>query len=109
MDEMFTQGDVEKKVGVSVSSFSDRDVVTPQKAQLAYLIVIVAPIMNSYSVTLPQIQQEVIDEGLDANRLTLQAKVTQTRRVRCECRPTQAGSEAPGCEARSAPFRELPF
>merc|ERR1719183_2097971 len=44
MDEMFAQGDIEKQVGVSVSSFSDRDLVTPQKAQLAYLLVIVAPI-----------------------------------------------------------------
>merc|ERR1711988_522158 len=40
MDEMFAQGDVEKRVGVAVSSFSDRDLVTPQKAQLAYLLVI---------------------------------------------------------------------
>jgi hypothetical protein len=79
MDEMFAQGDVEKQVGVSVSPFADRDLVTPQKAQLAFLLVIVAPIMNSYSVTLPSITQEVIDEGLDNNRQILHSKVTQGR------------------------------
>jgi hypothetical protein len=94
-EELFCQGDIEKQVGVPISPFSDRDLVQPPKAQLAFLHVIVAPIYTQFIFTLREaekgkhgvqkeivdkLEKEVIDEGVEANRQALHNKVLQGAR-----------------------------
>jgi hypothetical protein len=90
-EELFAQGDVEKQVGVPISPFSDRDIVQPQKCQMAYMIVIVYPIVTQYIFTLRSQEgkadikkedvdrndKELIEQGLEATRASLNQKALQ--------------------------------
>lgn len=78
-----------------ISPFSDRDLVQPPKAQLAFLHVIVAPILTQFIFTLREaekgkqgvqkevidhMEKELVDEGVEANRQALHNKVLQGAR-----------------------------
>jgi hypothetical protein len=90
-EELFLQGDVEKQVGVPISPFSDRDIVQPQKCQIAYLVVIVYPIVTQYVFTLrsqegrhdikkddvSRLEKELIEQGIEATRTALNSKALQ--------------------------------
>jgi len=94
-EELFCQGDIEKQVGIPISAFSDRDLVQAPKAQLAFLHVIVAPILTQFIFTLREaekgktgvtkevvdkMERELVDEGVEANRQALHNKVLQGSR-----------------------------
>jgi len=76
-EELFQQGDVEKQMGLPVSPFCDKDSVNTSKCQLGYLMVIVQPLAVSYAVFLndPQVQRDVTQDGLEANRAHLKSWV----------------------------------
>jgi hypothetical protein len=90
-EELFAQGDVEKQVSVPISPFSDRDIVQPQKAQMAFLIVVVYPIVTQFIFTLrsqegrqdikkdevDRLDKELIEQGIEATRTALNQKALQ--------------------------------
>jgi len=75
LQERFLQGDLEKQMGLTVSPFCERDLVNTGKCQLGYLMVIVQPLAVSYSVFLgdAEVQKQLIEDGLEANRVYLRS------------------------------------
>lgn len=75
MGELFLQGDLERQMGLPVSPLCERDILNTSKAQLAYLLVIVQPLAISFTffINNPLVQKQVIEEGLDANRVYLRS------------------------------------
>merc|ERR1719191_1520199 len=84
IEELFLQGDLEKQVGVLVSTFCDRDVVQPDKVELSILMIMTTPFLSAFSLVFDNknwpgakdLQKEVVGE-CEANRLHLQAKLTK--------------------------------
>merc|ERR1719498_1497331 len=75
-EEGFVQGDLEKQLGLQVSPFCDRDALAnTSKVQLGLVVVLVQPLMMAYGVLLnsPEYNQEVTEEGLEANRQYLRS------------------------------------
>lgn len=85
MDELFRQGDEEKKIGITVSTFCDRDVTVSVKVQLARLLLIVCPFLSAFALIYEQkqwpgakeLQKELIDEGEALNRHLLFTKMNK--------------------------------
>merc|ERR1719506_1461012 len=84
IEELFLQGDLEKQVGVLVSTFCDRDVVQPDKVELAILMIMVTPFLSAFALIFDnkswtgakELQKDVVGE-CEANRLHLQAKLSK--------------------------------
>jgi hypothetical protein len=90
-EELFAMGDVEKQVGVPISPFSDRDIVQPQKCQIAFLVVVVYPVVTQYIFTLRSqegkndirkedvdaLEKELVEQGIEATRGALNQKALQ--------------------------------
>lgn len=77
MEELFLQGDLEKQVGVAVSSFCDRDVVSTDKCQLAFSLLIVSPMVSGFALLFSELQKEVVDDGVEMNKQHLQLKLSK--------------------------------
>merc|ERR1719331_1417413 len=84
IEELFLQGDLEKQVGVLVSTFCDRDVVQPDKVELSILMIMVTPFLSAFALVFDnknwpgakELQKDVMGE-CEANRLHLHAKLTK--------------------------------
>jgi hypothetical protein len=84
IEELFLQGDLEKQVGVLVSTFCDRDVVQPDKVELAILMIMTTPFLSAFALVFDNknwpgakdLQKEVVGE-CEANRVHLHAKLTK--------------------------------
>ena len=80
MEEYFQQGDVEKKMGYTISPFYDRSNCNPFIYQLGYMDVVVTPLMTTWTDFLPAIcKQEVITKGLDENKKLIIQKIEETK------------------------------
>jgi hypothetical protein len=85
MEELFQQGDLEKRVGVLVSSFCDRDVVQPDKVQYAILMIIVNPFLSAFSLVYENknwsgakdIEKQMMTDGANYNQTQLQIKLNK--------------------------------
>merc|ERR1712139_364707 len=84
IEELFTQGDLEKQVGVLVSTFCDRDVVQPDKVELSILMIMVTPFLSAFALVFDnknwsgakELQKDVVGE-CENNRLHLMAKLSK--------------------------------
>ena len=80
MEEYFQQGDIEKKMGCTVTPFYDRTQCNPFKYQMGYIEVIVEPLLNTWTDFLPIIvKQEVVNKGLEENKKLIQQKIDDTK------------------------------
>lgn len=69
MEEYYQQGDIEKKMGYTITEGYDRTTCNPFKYQIGYIEVVVEPLMTAWTDFLPLIcKQEVISKGLDENK-----------------------------------------
>lgn len=76
MEEYYQQGDIEKKMGYTVTEGYDRTTCNPFKYQIGYIEVVVEPLMTAWTDFLPLIcKQEVISKGLDENKKLILQKI----------------------------------
>jgi hypothetical protein len=84
IEELFTQGDLEKQVGVLVSTFCDRDVVQPDKVELSILMIMTTPFLSAFALVFDnknwpgakELEKDVVNE-CENNRLHLMAKLSK--------------------------------
>ena len=77
MEEFYQQGDIERKLGCKITPFFDRTTSNPFLFQRGYIDVIVRPIFKTVIQFMPQIKEEVIDNGLDKNREIIEEKLSK--------------------------------
>ncbi|CEL92159.1 unnamed protein product [Vitrella brassicaformis CCMP3155] len=76
MEEFFYQGDLEKQLGLPVSPFCDRDLTNQYKCQIGFIDVLVQPLLSAYIIVLlPNLQKDLLEEGLENNKKHLQTKM----------------------------------
>jgi len=78
VEEFFAQGDLEKSMGLAVSPFCDRDVVSAPKMQLSFALVICYPLVSAWCALYPELEQPLVQQGLEQNRAYLEAQVRGT-------------------------------
>merc|ERR1719321_196755 len=84
-EENFSQGDMERQFGVSISAFCDRDAVNIDKMEYAVLSIIVSPYLSAFALVFDnrqwpgckELQKEVIDDGEATNRTLLHEKLVK--------------------------------
>ena len=82
MEEYFQQGDIEKKLGYTLTPFYDRTTCNPFIYQRAYLDVIVEPLYMTLLEFLPsQCKQDIIQKGLEENKVLLEQKIEETKNL----------------------------
>ncbi len=85
MEEYFQQGDIEKKMGYTVTPFFDRTICNPFKYQIGYMEVIVEPLMNIWieflNVKTTICKQDVIVKGLEENKKLILQKIEETKAI----------------------------
>ena len=82
MEEYYQQGDIEKKMGYSVTPFYDRTECNPFKYQLGYIEVIVEPLLNCWTDFLPPIcKQTILAKGLTENKKLINQKINETKAI----------------------------
>jgi len=85
MEEYYQQGDIEKKLGYTVTPFFDRTTCNPFKYQMGYIEVVVEPLLTTWTdflQTISQttiIKQEVITKGLEENKKLIAEKIEETK------------------------------
>ena len=65
--EFYSQGDIEKSLGIEVASFMDREVSSPPQAQKGFISYIVQPLYKSLAKHCPSIYEDVFSARFDAN------------------------------------------
>eukprot|EP00347_Sterkiella_histriomuscorum_P020903 403336019 len=82
MEEYYQQGDIEKKLGYSVSAFFDRTTCNPFVYQRGYISVIVEPLYLTLLDFLPaQCKQDCWTKGLEENKLLIEQKIEETKNL----------------------------
>lgn len=95
MEEYYQQGDIEKKLGYTVTEFFDRSTCNPFLYQSGYIEVIVEPLINTWTDFLanlkedtskpasnfPTIKQTVIQKGLEKNKELIREKIQETKKI----------------------------
>ena len=94
MEEYYQQGDIEKKLGYSVTEFFDRSQCNPFVYQRGYIEVVVEPVITIWIDFLsslkeegkpvsnfPSIRSTVITKGLEKNKELINEKIQQTKTV----------------------------
>ena len=79
-EEFFLQGDMEKELGIPVSSFMDRDNTNKERVQLTYIEYVVRESIRVLNILSPiesegQIQRDLIDNGITFNIKTINKKL----------------------------------
>jgi len=77
MDELFQQGDLEKQVGVSVSSFCDRDIVSADKCQLAILLLLARPFLAAFCMCYTELNKDIVVDGVEQNITVLEGRLSK--------------------------------
>ena len=67
LQEFFTQGDAERKIGLPISMNCDRNSVKVPASQVGFISFLVAPLYNALAAYSPSVRK--IAEQLEANRL----------------------------------------
>ena len=80
MEEYFLQGDMEKELGIPVSSFMDRENTNKERVQITYIDFIVRESIDILNILSPgnfenSIERDLITNGLNNNRKNLQKKI----------------------------------
>jgi hypothetical protein len=95
MEEYYQQGDIEKKLGYTVTEFFDRSTCNPFLYQSGYIEVVVEPLMTVWTDFLlslkeeaskppqnyPTITQTLITKGLEKNKELIKDKIKETNRL----------------------------
>jgi hypothetical protein len=82
MEEYYQQGDIEKKLGYTVSPFFDRTTCNPFIFQKGYIEVIVEPLFNALCEFLPEeVKQDCIVKGLNENKALVDQKIEETKNL----------------------------
>lgn len=79
-EEFWLQGDMEKELGIPVSSFMDRDNPNKERQQITYIDFIVRESIDILNLLSPNefenaIERDLITNGLNNNRKNLQKKI----------------------------------
>ena len=81
MEEYYQQGDLERKLDYSVTSFFDRTTCNPFKFQIGYIDVVVLPLFNSWVEFREAYRQDCLTTGLEENRKHLDQKIEETKQL----------------------------
>jgi len=81
MEEYYQQGDIQQKMGYSVSPYYDRKECNPFKYQHGYIEVICEPLLSIWTDFLPVCKEEVIRKGLDLNIRLINQKINDTKEL----------------------------
>mmetsp|Transcript_72604 Transcript_72604/g.166517 ORF Transcript_72604/g.166517 Transcript_72604/m.166517 type:complete len:965 (+) Transcript_72604:536-3430(+) len=75
VEQLFMQGDLEKQIGVPVSPFCDREIVSKPRCQVSFLLVVVNPFVAAFCAQFDNVKKELVDEGCEANQAVLQTAI----------------------------------
>jgi len=81
MEEYYQQGDIEKKLGYTITQFYDRTTCNPFIYQRGYLNVIVEPLYITILDFLPECRNDCMVNGLEKNKQLLDQKVLETKDI----------------------------
>lgn len=81
MEEYYQQGDLERKLDYSLTSFFDRTTCNPFKFQIGYIDVVVFPLFNSWAEFREAYRQDCLTAGLEENRKLLDQKIEETKQL----------------------------
>ena len=81
MEEYYQQGDLERKLDYTVTPFFDRAQCNPFKFQLGYIDVIVKPLFQAYCEFKENLNEDMIEKGIDENRKMLESKIEETKNL----------------------------
>ena len=79
MEEYYQQGDLERKLDLTVTPFFDRATCNPFKYQLGYIDVIVSPVFETFCDFKPALRDIFITDTLEPNRRLLVQKIDETK------------------------------
>ena len=79
MEEYYQQGDLERKLDLTVTPFFDRAICNPFKYQLGYIDVIVSPLFETWCDFKPSLHDTLITGGIEPNRRLLVQKIDETK------------------------------
>jgi len=75
MEEMYQQGDMEEHLGMDFSApFMNRAEANPYATQLAFCEVVLEPMANIWVEFIPEIREDIIEDGLNKNMRLLKEK-----------------------------------
>jgi hypothetical protein len=82
MEEYYQQGDIEKKLGYTVSPYFDRTTCNPFIFQRGYISVIVEPLYMTILDFLPPVcRTDCWTKGLEENKALLEQKIEETKNL----------------------------
>jgi hypothetical protein len=82
MEEYYQQGDIEKKMGYTVTPFFDRTTCNPFQFQRGYIEVIVEPLMTCWMDFMPHaLKAEIVTKGLEENKKLISQKIEETKAI----------------------------
>jgi len=82
MEEYYQQGDIEKKLGYSVSPFFDRTTCNPFIYQRGYIAVVVEPLYQTLMEFLPEAcKTDCLVKGLAENKALVEQKIEETKNL----------------------------
>ena len=82
MEEYFQQGDIEKKLGYSVTPFFDRTTCNPFVFQRGYINVVVEPLFQALLEFLPETcRSDCMGKGLTENKALIEQKIEETKNL----------------------------
>jgi len=79
MEEYYQQGDLERKLDLTVTPFFDRATCNPFKYQVGYMDVIVLPLFETWCDFKPALRETLMVVGLEPNRRLLVQKIDETK------------------------------
>ena len=79
MEEIYQQGDIERKLGYDITPFFDRTTSNPFIFQKGYIDVIVRPIYKNLELFIPEIKEDCITNGLEKNIKVIEDKISETK------------------------------
>lgn len=82
MEEYYQQGDIEKKLGYTMTNYFDRTTCNPFLFQRGYIAVVVEPLYQTILEFLPQqCKQDCWTKGLEENKALIEQKIEDTKNV----------------------------
>ena len=81
MEEYYQQGDIQKKLGYTVTNYFDRTTCNPFYFQRGYISVIVEPLFKTILEFLPPQCRLDCQKSLDENKALLDQKIEETKNL----------------------------
>ena len=84
MEEYYQQGDIERKLGYTITPYFDRSTCNPFIFQKGYIVVVVEPLYKTlleFMPTTSSMKQDCITKGLDENKGLLDLKIDETKNI----------------------------